>query len=159
MANHLKVGGILWLQMMQAQPEDPVHRAPEGVETVQDTPEVTERRIAAGYVMMPGFEEVPIETPAIRCATCPWYQMEGALCSHPKNNFQCNGPEGCCNRWENLGAVMWNSQEQLAAPGWVTDHDAWENAKDDVDPEGKGRKYRNPWAVTTKIYKERKKAF
>jgi len=92
--------------------QQPRHRAPEGVETVKDTPEVTGRRIHSKYVEMPGMESAPEETPIIRCGTCTWYRKEDAWCTLGENDYQCSGLNGCCAYWTNPKASEWKDGEE-----------------------------------------------
>lgn len=98
---------------MKAQPQ---HVAPEGVPTIQDSIDVTRRRIESGYVIFPPMEPIESEEQIIRCATCPWYRKDDAFCFHPENQYQCNGLIGCCDYWKNSEAQMWLNGDELEPP-------------------------------------------
>lgn len=85
----------------------PEHFPPEGVEKVEDTEDTVKRRVESKYVLLPGMESIPLESPCIRCGYCSWYRVDGAKCIHPKNDYQCNGMLGCCEYWQNPNAEMW----------------------------------------------------
>lgn len=55
---------------------------------------------------------------------------------------------------EELTELMdgYDPEEDGNPPSWVADEDVWAKAKEQVDPEGEGDKYDDPWAVVAHVY-------
>jgi hypothetical protein len=50
--------------------------------------------------------------------------------------------------------LMTNFDPENNPPEWVTSKKTWERAKRAVDPNGKGAKYSEPWAVVAHVYRK-----